>query len=83
VSDAVPGPSFNEEGVPGDASALDDASAFDETGSFDETNSFGERSNPNDPDGQMNDQRMPTTDGQMATDISEEIVPPPADPQDG
>ncbi|MGB3911706.1 MAG: hypothetical protein WBL06_14655 [Pseudolysinimonas sp.] len=44
---------------------------------------FGEGSDPDDPDGQMNDQRMPTTDGQMASDISEEVIPPPADPQDG
>jgi hypothetical protein len=44
---------------------------------------LGEGSDPNDPDGQMNDQRMPTTDGQMASDISEEVIPPPADPQDG
>jgi hypothetical protein len=47
-----------------------------------EESSFGEGSDPNDPDGQMDDQRMPTTDGQMASDISEEVIPPPADPQD-
>jgi hypothetical protein len=41
---------------------------------------LGEGSDPNDPDGQMDDQRMPTTDGQMASDISEEVIPPPADP---
>lgn len=77
MSATVPSPSFNEEGVPGDATAAGEA------GAFDETNAFGERSDPNDPDGQMNDRRMPTTDGQMASDISEEIIPPPADPQDG
>jgi hypothetical protein len=50
---------------------------------FGEGGPAGEGSDPNDPDGQMNDQRMPTTDGQMASDISEEVIPPPADPQDG
>ena len=50
---------------------------------FGEGSAAGEGSDPNDPDGQMNDQRMPTTDGQMASDISEEVIPPPADPQDG
>jgi hypothetical protein len=48
-----------------------------------EGGSFGEGSDPDDPDGQMNDQQMPTTDGQMASGTSEEIIPPPADRQDG
>lgn len=45
-------------------------------------NAFAEGSDPNDPDGQMDGQQMPTTDGQMASDISEEVIPPPADPLD-
>lgn len=48
----------------------------------DPTGSLGEGSGPNDPDGQMDDQRMPTTDGQMASGTSEEIIPPPADPRE-
>ena len=52
-------------------------------GSAPEGGAFGEGSDPDDPDGQMNDQQMPTTDGQMASDISEEVIPPPADRQDG
>jgi hypothetical protein len=36
----------------------------------------GEGSDPNDADGQMNDQDMPTTDGQMASNTSEEVIPP-------
>jgi hypothetical protein len=55
---------------------------FSESEAARDSTSFGEGSDPNDPDGQMNDQRMPTTDGQMASDISEEVIPPPADPQD-
>jgi hypothetical protein len=55
---------------------------FSESEAGRDSTSFGEGSDPNDPDGQMNDQRMPTTDGQMASDISEEVIPPPADPQD-
>lgn len=39
----------------------------------------GESSDPDDPDGLMNDQEMPTADGQMASNTSEELVPPPAD----
>jgi hypothetical protein len=35
-----------------------------------------EGSDPNDPDGQMDDQRMPTTDGQMSSNSSEEVTPP-------
>jgi hypothetical protein len=35
-----------------------------------------EGSDPNDPDGQMDDQDMPTTDGQMASNTSEEVIPP-------
>jgi hypothetical protein len=35
-----------------------------------------ETSEPDDPDGQMNDQEMPTTDGQMASNTSEEVIPP-------
>jgi len=58
-------------------------SSFGEGSAAGENSAAGEGSDPNDPDGQMNDQRMPTTDGQMASDISEEIIPPPADPQDG
>lgn len=42
----------------------------------------GESSEPDDPDGQMNDQEMPTTDGQMASNTAEEQTPPPADPAD-
>jgi hypothetical protein len=38
-----------------------------------------EGSDPDDPDGLMNDQEMPTTDGQMASNISEEVMPPDAD----
>lgn len=37
-----------------------------------------EGSDPNDPDGLMDDQRMPTTDGQMSSNSSEEITPPRA-----
>ena len=35
-----------------------------------------EASEPDDPDGLMNDQEMPTTDGEMASNTSEEVVPP-------
>lgn len=35
-----------------------------------------ESSEPNDPDGLMNDQVMPTSDGQMASNTSEEERPP-------
>lgn len=38
-----------------------------------------EGSDPDDPDGLMNDQEMPTADGQMASNTSEEVVPPTAD----
>jgi hypothetical protein len=34
----------------------------------------------NEPDGQFDDQNMPTTDGQMASNTSEEVVPPRAKP---
>jgi hypothetical protein len=34
---------------------------------------------PSSPDGQMDDQEMPTTDGQMASNTSEEVIPPSAD----
>ena len=41
---------------------------------------FGrEASQPNDSDGLMNDQVMPTADGQMASNTTEEIVPPKSD----
>lgn len=40
---------------------------------------LGEQSAPNDADGQMDDQTMPTTDGQMASNTSEELSPPSAD----
>lgn len=41
---------------------------------------FGpEGSQPNDPDGLMNDQVMPTADGQMASNTTEEVVPPKSD----
>lgn len=39
----------------------------------------GESSEPDDPDGLMNDQEMPTADGQMASNTSEELFPPDAD----
>ena len=38
-----------------------------------------EGSEPNDADGQFNSQDMPTTDGQMASGTSEEVIPPRAD----
>lgn len=38
-----------------------------------------ESSEPDDPDGLMNDQEMPTADGQMASNTSEEVSPPPSD----
>jgi hypothetical protein len=38
------------------------------------------RPEPNAPDGQMDDQEMPTTDGQMASNTSEAVIPPAADP---
>jgi len=31
---------------------------------------------PNSADGRMDDQEMPTTDGQMASNGSEEVIPP-------
>lgn len=41
---------------------------------------FGpEGSQPNDSDGLMNDQVMPTADGQMASNTMEEVVPPKSD----
>lgn len=41
---------------------------------------FGrEGSQPNDSDGLMNDQVMPTADGQMASNTTEEVVPPKSD----
>lgn len=39
--------------------------------------------NANAPDGQMNDQEMPTTDGQMASNTSEESIPPRSPRDDG
>lgn len=39
----------------------------------------GESSEPDDPDGLMNDQEMPTADGQMVSNTSEEQAPPSAD----
>ncbi len=39
----------------------------------------GESSAPDDPDGLMNDQEMPTADGQMASNTSEEFAPPAAE----
>jgi len=42
----------------------------------------GESSEPDDPDGLMNDQEMPTADGQMASNTSEEVTPPSADRSD-
>lgn len=33
-------------------------------------------SEPSAPDGQLDDDRMPTTDGEMASGTSEEIIPP-------
>lgn len=33
-------------------------------------------------DGQFNSQDMPTTDGQMASNTSEEVIPPAADSPD-
>jgi hypothetical protein len=38
---------------------------------------------PNDADGQFDSQDMPTTDGQMASNTSEEVVPPRADSSGG
>lgn len=35
-----------------------------------------EGSEPDDPDGLMNDQEMPTADGEMASNTSEEVRPP-------
>lgn len=39
----------------------------------------GGGSSPAAPDGQFNDQGMPTSDGEMASNGSEEIIPPEAD----
>ena len=39
----------------------------------------GEGSEPNDGDGLFNSQDMPTADGQMASNTSEEVIPPTAD----
>ena len=38
-----------------------------------------EGSQPNDADGQFDSQDMPTTDGQMASGTSEEVIPPRAE----
>lgn len=38
-----------------------------------------ESSEPDDQDGLMNDQEMPTADGQMASNTSEEVAPPTAE----
>ena len=38
-----------------------------------------EGSSPDDPDGLMDDQEMPTADGQMASNTSEELHPPRAE----
>jgi hypothetical protein len=38
-----------------------------------------EGSDPDDPDGLMDDQEMPTADGQMASNTSEEQHPPRAE----
>lgn len=37
---------------------------------------MADRDEPNSADGQMNGQEMPTTDGQMASNTSEEVEPP-------
>jgi hypothetical protein len=37
---------------------------------------MGGKPGTNEPDGQMDDQEMPTTDGQMASNGSEAIIPP-------
>lgn len=39
----------------------------------------GSHPGTNEPDGQFDSQDMPTTDGQMASNTSEEVVPPSAD----
>ena len=38
---------------------------------------------PSSPDGQFDSQEMPTTDGQMASNTSEEATPPSADDDAG
>lgn len=43
----------------------------------------GGKPGTNDPDGQFDSQDMPTTDGQMASNTSEEVVPPSADTDPG
>lgn len=40
----------------------------------------GSHPGTNEPDGQFDSQDMPTTDGQMASNTSEEVAPPNADP---
>lgn len=50
----------------------------DDTLSDDVLPRSSEGSDPSDPDGQMDDQEMPTTDGQMSSNSSEEVIPPRA-----
>lgn len=40
---------------------------------------MADRDDPTAPDGLMDDQEMPTADGQMASNTSEEVAPPTAD----
>lgn len=44
---------------------------------------MGAKPGTSEPDGQFDSQGMPTTDGQMASNTSEEVVPPTADDDAG
>ncbi|WP_395639665.1 hypothetical protein [Pseudolysinimonas sp.] len=44
---------------------------------------MGAKPGTSDQDGQFDSQDMPTTDGQMASNTSEEIIPPKADDDPG
>jgi len=61
-----------------DDGAHSDATQPDATQPFDLIDPPDEPRQPSDPDGQMNGQDMPTADGQMASNTSEEVIPPTA-----
>ena len=44
---------------------------------------MGAKPGTSEQDGQFDSQDMPTTDGQMASNTSEEVIPPPADTDPG
>lgn len=62
--------------APGDGSNPDGVSSLSDDDVLPDGRAEG--SDANDPDGQMDDQQMPTADGQMSSNSSEEVIPPRA-----